>query len=480
MGRVRDAWNTLWEEGSAAVQLQAVPEPERPDLRQLGASGQTMYATLNLREYLPELMGMESVRVYDKMRRSDAQVRATLRLVKTPIIAAQWYIQPASDSDEDARVAEFVDWNLQTQLGRPLIRFLWEALLMLDFGFYVFEKNWEVQTWTPEAKGARERSVVTLSLAPRHPLSIQQFDYDSAGHVKDLVHRRVDGVTGAMTLPTIPASKLMIFTLDEEAEDPTGMSILRSAYKHWYYKENLYKVDAIQKERHGIGIPKIKLPIGYTDEDKRFANEMGQNLRTNEKAFITLPPGWDVEMLQINTQLVNALASAEHHDLMIARNVLGQFINLGSTTSGSRALGGSQMEIFVKSLSYVADIVRGEFNTSAIPELVRFNFPDVAHYPKLMVRRIGETQDLRALSAGVRNLIESNVITPDPGLEKWMRETLDFPEPPKDVMDRSVQQRTQKATAKQSPIPTSGDSVEQKARQGNKSAAPTLTPPGKE
>ena len=96
-------------------------------------------------------------------------------------------------------------------------------------------------------------------------------------------------------------------------------------------KEHFYNIDGIQKERHGIGIPDIQPPPGYNENDLKFAQELGRNLRTNQKAYIIRPPGWFVGFAEVKGNLVNALESAEHHDLMIARNVLLQFINVGSS-----------------------------------------------------------------------------------------------------------------------------------------------------
>src|SRR6266702_1659006 len=95
-------------------------------------------------EYNPALQGLSAIRVYDQMRRSDAQVRASMRMVKAPILAAQWYMEPASDSAQDKKVADEIWWALNHMpamngRGRPFMKFLREATAFLDFGFYSFE-----------------------------------------------------------------------------------------------------------------------------------------------------------------------------------------------------------------------------------------------------------------------------------------------------------------------------------------------------
>jgi hypothetical protein len=386
-------------------------ERGKPDLIEIGASGMTSYGNIVQAEYNPDLRGLRGTIVYDKMRRGDGQVRGTLRLVKSPVTSANWYVEPHCKTDPDCvEQAEFIDWAINN-IGRSWVRFLWESLLMLDYGYYAFEKVFEYATWTPgvdeETPGRmrpRARTVLKWrEFAPRHPLTIQWWLFDDTGHVASVQHQKISGNNSSFESVPIPADKLLLFTLDEEANDPTGISILRSAYKHWYYKDNLYKIDAIQKERHGIGVPVVTLPANYTDEDKKFANEIGRNLRTNEKAHVVLPPGWLLEFAEIRTQPADALRSAEHHDMMIARNVLGQFINLGaaagSSGGGSRAVGTVQERVFSKSLRYVADLVREQINHDAIMELIRFNYgPDVNVFPEMKVRRLDEGADWRAIS----------------------------------------------------------------------------------
>ncbi len=50
-------------------------------------------------EYNGTLSGLAAIRTYEMMRRSDAQVAATLLACELPIRAANWDVRPASDSD---------------------------------------------------------------------------------------------------------------------------------------------------------------------------------------------------------------------------------------------------------------------------------------------------------------------------------------------------------------------------------------------
>jgi hypothetical protein len=380
---------------------------QTPDLRELGTTGWTAYGQRRV-EYLPEIRGIQGLRLYDQMRRGDARVRSTLRLVKTPVLSGRWYIEPASQSTRDQNVADFVWKNLTVWLTNlSWEELLTEALLMLDFGYYMFEK-----VFTTDDQGR----VIWKKFAPRHPMDVYNWEFDKNGGPDRVVMSNPDNYGRPIE---IPIRKLLVFSFDKEAGNLEGISILRSAYKHWFYQDNLYKIDAIQKERHGIGIPVVKLPPGFNSTDKALADEMGRNIRANEKAHVILPPGWELDFADLKGHPVDALASAQHHGQMIRANILADFI-ANSTT------GGDAQDLFIKATRFVADIIKGVFNKYAIPQLVDYNWTRVG-YPQLRVRRIGEATDWRILSFSLRNMAGAGILQPDDKLEDWLREEMDLP-----------------------------------------------------
>lgn len=443
------------------------PYDSTPDMRNVGGNaggrgaavtgkvdGETMYGWAS-DEYNPVLIGSSGVATYDRMRRSSAHVRSSLRMVKTPILSAEWYMKPASDDPLHVEQADLA-WFALNNMHRPFIDFLREGLSCLDFGMYHFEKLWEVTTWTPnktdERPKPRQREIFKwLDMEPRHPKKVVGFKW-----YNNYVTRMVYGLTSQ----EIDYEKLLCFALDQEDDNPWGMSILRSAYMHWYYLDNLYRIDGIQKERHGIGIPVIELPPGATNDDKTAADNMGRNLRTNEKAHAVLPYGWKLQFASPNTLLVDPLKSAEHHAVAIYANVLAQFLSLGTNDSGSRAVGSVQVGVFERALRWFADWFRGVINTYAIPELIDYNYNNVDAYPELSVRRVADATDWRTFSVAIRNLVEPGIITPTPELEEWMSEQLDFPIPAKEALSRPVSDRVKK------PVTSTNGKPEQGSRTG--------------
>ena len=385
--------------------------------KELGAAGTSWRRLLGGEEYNSKLAGIEGIKIYDQMRRSDGAVRQSLRIAKTPVLGGRWFVESYEPGNpEQDKIAKFIEDALFRWQSISWFQFLTEALLMLDFGYYAFEKVFTIRE--VRVGDQPETKVIWKKFAPRHPLDVVEWVYDINGGVNGAYFYSFEGDEEIW----IPISKLLVFTYDMEAGNIEGISLLRSAYKHWYIKDNLYKIDAIQKERHGIGIPVIKLPPNYTAKDKSLANELGRNLRTNERAHVVLPPMWELEFAEIKGRTVDIAASIEHHDRQIIGNVLGNFMGAGTRNRSS-----VQVDLFLKAMRFIADIIADVINKYAIPELVDYNFSGAPGYPRLGVRRIGETTDWRTLSFAIRNFIGASVIRPDDPLEEWVRKEMDLP-----------------------------------------------------
>jgi hypothetical protein len=435
---------------------------------ELGTAVASPWTSWTRREYNSDLFGIKGLQVYDKMRKSDGTVRGTLRLAKTPVLAAQWGMKPASDSVRDKNIRDFVWANLNTWMSMSLPQFITETLLMLDFGYYMFEKvfaHGEDVTMDPKARG----KIVWKKFAPRHPMDVKEWYFDlnggplsvdmwappvqigdsnpARGGLNTVPNNFEGGVIQAFQRwINIPIDKLAVFTFDKEAGNIEGISILRSAYKHWYYKDNLYKIDAIQKERHGIGVPVIQLPMGYSESDKSLADQLGRNLRTNERAHVVLPPNWILEFAELHGNPVDCLTSIKHHDNMIPQSIIGQFMNSEKTEIEQ------QHTIFLKATRFTADIILDVMNKYAVPQLVNMNWGR-AVYPSLYAKRIGEQEDWRTQSFTLRNLVGAGIIVPDDPMEDQLRDEMGLP-PREDATARLVRGTPQENEQKIQPNPT--------------------------
>jgi phage gp29-like protein len=368
---------------------------------------------------------LPGIAIYDEMRRSDGTVRAAVSVCALPIRSAKWYVEPASEDASDAEIAEFV-WKCfseyQSITFNDLMR---HALLSLPFGVMAFEKVFAVRDLDGQTR------IVWDKLAPRMPKSIQKW---AIGNDDEPGIRQLKSNSDTVD---IPLDKLVVIVNEKEGDNWWGTSILRPAYKHWFIKNTIYKIDAIAFERQGLGVPFVKLPENYTEADRSKAEEIVKNLRVNQQVFILEPFEYEIGFKDMMAKSVRDPApSIEHHNREIMKSVLAQFLELGSTNkSGSRALSEDHSAMFLQSLETVAQGIADAFNKYAVEEIVDLNFNNVKAYPKLAFTRISRV-DAAAIATTYQTLTTTGAIKIGSKDEQFFREQLSLPErDPDDIVE---------------------------------------------
>lgn len=392
-------------------------EPDSITEVEIGGTGTLIVSgILSQADYNPDLTGWKRIEIYDQMRKGDATVRLGLAAIKTPLVSAGWYIKPGKDGNEDDQYVKFIDEELFHNPNFSFTQFLRQALMMCDYGSAFFEKVWRKRV---DGKTGWKK------FAQRLPKTIWRYTLQ-------------DGITPGITqvLPTgggnieIPQWKLLSFINELEGSNYEGISLLRAAYKHWYYKETYYKIDAIASERQGMGVPIINVPPQANPKDKAKAKEVARNMRVNERAYIDLPIGFSISYLDTHAkELKEVKEMVMHHDRQILKAFLAHFLDMGSGASkGTASLSDDQSELFLVSLKYIAKLFSEQMNF-AIKELIDMNFTGLkpTEYPTLEVGGIGQV-DFALLAQSMQQFVAAGIIIPDMQLEKYIRQTMDLPE----------------------------------------------------
>ena len=412
---------------------------------------------LDLGEYNPELMGRNAIPIYEKMRRGDAQVRATLAACKLPILSAKWEVMPAEPSPVPAQrehplpqagerktsstgagkateskakeVAEFVKENLfgglefQSSSGGWISQswhsVVYNALLMLDFGCAVHE-----DVWTVDGDKIRLRA-----LPSRLPVTFYRWHTEADGETLLAIEQY--GYRGSQFLNVLlPADKIARFTYQQEGANFWGIALQRAMYPHWYVKSKLYRIDAIANERNALGIPVFRLSPGFAAEDKAAAYSFVTQLAAHEAAGLVEPPGDPHTGLRIvgyEGNLRDVMPSIQHHNEMISRSALNTFMDLGQSTHGSRALGATAADFFMLGLQSVADQIALDFTHSTIRRLVALNFGDDTRCPRLIAANV-QARSIGEITADLAALAQQGLVVSERNIRKAIRERFALPE----------------------------------------------------
>lgn len=411
------------------------PKPNAPldkstAVEEMGHSGTTIFAGIITGvEYNTNLTGIRGNKIYEIMRRSDSTVRQALQIVKLPIQATSWAIEPHRDENGDIstkaqEVADFVREQLFNKNNWD--QFVKEALTCFDFGFSVFEKVYDPTTFNGKTY------IGLKKIASRKQVSIAKWETkDGEAGVTQQVSGKAE---------SIPRVKLAVFTYDLEGENWEGMSLLRPIYKDWDIKDKLTIVNAMALEKQGMGVPTVRERDDQTASpgDQAEAERALSNMRANESAFLKIPKTMLVEFLDMKGNTTKEIIpTLVYHDGRIMSGILARFMELGGAAgTGSNSLSTDLSSIFMKAEETFARQFASTVNEDIIKQLCDLNFSnmDSIGYPKLNFGSIGD-DDTVALANSLNQLGTAGFITPDPDVEDNLRTRLRLPEMSKEMRD---------------------------------------------
>lgn len=390
-----------------------------------GHSGTQIYAgTILGEEYNRHLIGRRGAKIYDEMRRSDSTCRQALWALKYPIIQADWFTEADGEDSDEAAAKEFLDENLFHILNwRHVIE---EALTCLDFGYSVMEMVFEPR----EVNGTLR--IVLSKLAWRKPTSI--YKWETTDSQPGITQYTIQGETST------ELRKLVRFTIQQEGDNYEGVSILRSAYKHWYYKEKFYKMEAIGYERQSVGVPYASYPVGASKDDKRDVKKLLQNMRANQQAYMMHPIGWEAGFMDMGAgSTKDTKPGTDHHDLKILGAVFADFLMLGQTKTGSKGLSEDKSRFFELGVAAVADLITEVFNEIVVKTLIDLNFTTDT-YPRVRHGGVGD-ENLPIVSDAVSKFVLAGGLNIRPEDENVIRKMLHWPE----LTDEEIKERQKDA-----------------------------------
>lgn len=388
--------------------------------RSAGSSGTHIYGGYFAEEYLVNILhGTAAADVYDKMRRSDAKIKMALNAVKTPIKSANWEIRPGDDTDEAKLHAQFIEHVLFHDMDRPFSKN--EMLTIADFGYSVFEV-----THKPVLNHPTFGSYIGLkALGWRSPRSILTWNLDpNTGAVRS-VRQLITGDLGRWT--EIPGEFLLVATLEKEGDNYEGISLLRAAYGAWARKNLYLKLMAIGIERNAVPTPTVEVPSGQqnsVDYDNLILAL--ENLTSHQSSYLTFPAGWKLDSLKNNFDPDKVKLAVEFENSELVSAFMANFLLLGSTQSGSRAVSMDQSQFFLGAIQYVADEAVSPINHTLIPNLIKMKFGPQEKYPLLTVSGISDKAGLE-LGNTLKALAETQYIQPDDELEEHLRKRFSLP-----------------------------------------------------
>lgn len=417
----------------------------------IGASGTDVVGRIhNSDDHIELLQGHEASCFYDKMRRSDTQVRKVIASVNYPIKSAEWSIEPASDDAKDIEVAALIDQILFKDIIWS--KFLHEALTFFIHGYSAFEvvhknrENKEIGQYTGLAQlGFRRQNTIT------------EWHHDPI--TGELLKVKQEAEGDIKVTAEIPSEFLLLF-FNEQEGDNIGFPIGRVLYGPYKRKLLATELQYIGTERFAIPTPILKVPKKVNKDDAEYiaAVDVLKNFTSAEDSYITFPEGWDLTLHSnsFDPDKLNTLIKAEDEKMVGA--ILATFLELGiGGNSGAFALGNDLSDFFLNGLESIANTIKDTINVKLIPQLIRLNYgEELSVLPKLTYSGLSDKAGKEIMEI-ITGYTASGVIQSDEQLEDHVRKIHKLPKKVEGTMIEN--QEASNESSAQSPRDSDTDDI---------------------
>lgn len=416
-------------------------------MKELGRLGQKRYGGFFYEEFLKELQGRKGIAVYQEMSENDDVVGAILFAIEMLIRQAIWGVQPGGTTPADEEARDFV-LSCMDDMSDTWSDTISEILSFLTYGWSAHEIVYKRRCG--KRKDPRLRSKYTDGLIgwQKLPIRAQETLYEWLYDDNDNIVGLVQNPPPDFGLINIPIEKLLLFKTKSRKGNPEGRSILRNAYRDWYFKRRIQEIEGIGIERDLAGLPTMTAPEGlniWDEEDPEMvamrvaAERVVQNIRRDSLEGLVVPNGWKVELLSTGgRRQFDTSAIIERYDSRIAMTVLADFILMGHQSVGSFALSSDKTKMFSMAIGSYLDIICEVFNNVAIPALIDINgdhFAGITDYPQLTHGDV-EDANLEKLGNFIHQMVGCGALIPDEGLEDFIRDAAGMPERLEDWDDK--------------------------------------------
>lgn len=409
---------------------------------EIGSTGLQVFGGRVSEEFLRQIQGDKGRRILREMAENDPVIGAILFAMETLIRQVTWHVEPADESPAAREVADRT-WTAFHDMSHTWANLQSEILTMLTFGWSWLEVIYKKSAGR-DAKPPSQYDdglLVWRKMAPRAQETLQRWVFDDEGGVAAMV--QLDSAAGGGER-IIPIEKSLLFRTTSRKNNPEGRSILRNAYRPWYFKKRLEETEAIGVERDLAGLPIAWVPPSMlspsaSSDEKAALDEIKtiiKRVKRDEQEGVVFPLTYDAKGNKLyDLTLLTAGGQRQfntdeiitRYDQRIAMTVLGDFILLGHEKVGSFALGATKIDLFSVAIGAWLDEIADVLNTYAIPRMLALNGVPPELYPKLRHAEVTRI-DLKELGTYITDLAGVGYdLVSDKQLEEYLRGAANLP-----------------------------------------------------
>lgn len=402
---------------------------------EIGVTGLNRWGNDVSEEFLPQLRFPQAAKVYKEMSDNDPTIGAVLYMSEMLIRKAGWSVEPASDSPADMAAAKFLE-ECMNDMSYSWADTVTEILSMFTYGWSFHEVIYKVRGG--DVKDPRYKSkyndgrIGWRKMPVRAQSTLYGWMFDEDGGLLAMEQQAPPNYNTV----TIPLAKGLLFRTKVVRDNPEGRSLLRNAYRPWYFKKRIEEIEGIGIERDLAGLPTLTTPQGVdiwnpqnleAKRAKVAADTLVRNVRRDSNEGIVIPFGWEFKLLSTGgSRQFDTSAIINRYDQRIAVTMLADIVMMGADKVGSFALGEVKKSLLAASLEAQIQNIAGVFNSYAVPQLFRLNnFPGMTQPPQIIPGEV-EVPDIKDLAFLLR--ASGLNVEKDYGLMSYLRRLASIPD----------------------------------------------------
>lgn len=343
-----------------------------------GRSGLRHWGGFVFEEWLNQLQqGRRAAEVYREMSDQDPILGAMLYAIQMLIRRVDWWFE-----DQGTPGAQYMDGLIND------MQFSWadtisELISFLPYGYSYSEicfKKREGPSRSPSMTSKFDDGEIGLSkIALRAQDSLWKWVFDETGDIMGMIQNPPPDYL----LRFIPREKALHLRTTVFKDNPEGRSILRNAYRSWWFVKNIQQIEAIGVERDLAGLPVLIPPEGTdiwdTDDPAMstvltMAKNVVSSIRRDEQEGVILPFGWELTLLSSSgARQFDTSEIIGRYETRMATSCLADLVMMGQDKVGSYALAVTKKDLFAASLGAYLDIISNGFNTQVTPRIWELN-----------------------------------------------------------------------------------------------------------
>lgn len=402
-------------------------------LVELGVSGLQRPTTRGLvyEEFLRELSPYRARRVYREMRDNDPTIGAMFWAIEGLIRNLDWRVD---GKDEEAN--EFIE-SCMKDMSHTWEDLMCEILSMLAFGWSFHELVYkrrlgESQTDPTKRSKYNDGKIGWRKIPIRSQDSLADWIFDEDGGIQAFVQTAPPDYDEV----TIPIQKALLFRTTSYKNSPEGRSILRNAYRPWWFKKRIEEIEGIGIERDLAGMPVIYAAPELLEKNRAAFETIVRNVHRDEQEGMLFPLVYDSDGNQlVKFELVttggnrqfNTTEIINRYDKRIAMVALADFILLGQDKVGSFALSSDKTTLFATALKGTVKSIASTFNEHGIPRLLQLNNMKPKERPYLVPGDF-ESEDLEVLGGFLSKIAAAGITFEDDDTQNHIRKLAGLPE----------------------------------------------------